>query len=192
MNRAVLALALGGLAVAALSAAARRMRRSLVSVTVRGRSMEPTYHDGDRVLVRRGGPLARGRVVVVERLPFEARRPAPPGQPGPGPTWLIKRVAAVPGDPVPRALGPALAAAPQDLVPPGGLVLLGDNPDVSQDSRRMGFFPADAVLGVVVRSRRAGGGDPASRAHATGFSPPARGGRRPLPPRTGWRRRVSP
>ncbi|WDM15122.1 S26 family signal peptidase [Streptomyces lavenduligriseus] len=153
MNRCAPVLVVGGLALAVLAAVARRTRRTLVAVTVRGRSMEPTYRDGDRVLVRRGGPLVQGRVVVVERLPFHGRRPAPPGLPGPEPTWVIKRVAAVPGDPVPRGLGPALAAVPEDLVPPGKLVLLGDNPRVSQDSRRMGLFPADAVLGVVVRAR---------------------------------------
>jgi signal peptidase I len=30
-------------------------------------------------------------------------------------------------------------------------VLLGDNPVRSNDSRQMGYFPAERVLGVVVR-----------------------------------------
>jgi hypothetical protein len=30
-------------------------------------------------------------------------------------------------------------------------VLLGDNPDWSNDSRQMGYFPAERLLGVVVR-----------------------------------------
>lgn len=65
---------------------------------------------------------------------------------------MIKRVAAVPGDPVPRDEVPALADVPEACVLPGKLVLLGDNPDVSYDSRRAGYFPAERVLGVVVRS----------------------------------------
>ncbi|MGH3366648.1 MAG: S24 family peptidase [Nocardioidaceae bacterium] len=35
---------------------------------VRGRSMEPTLYDGDRLLVRHGGPPRIGRLAVV-RLP---------------------------------------------------------------------------------------------------------------------------
>ena len=45
----------------------RRPRRWGVAV-VRGRSMEPTLHEGDRLLVAHGGPPRPGRVVVV-RLP---------------------------------------------------------------------------------------------------------------------------
>jgi signal peptidase I len=32
------------------------------------------------------------------------------------------------------------------------LVLLGDNPDWSYDSRQFGYFPAERLLGVVVRT----------------------------------------
>lgn len=60
---------------------------------------------------------------------------------------VIKRVAAVPGDPVPF---PIDGSGP--LVPPGSLVLLGDNPDGSGDSRQYGYVPVDAVVGVVLRS----------------------------------------
>jgi signal peptidase I len=48
-----------------------RMRRFLASwglAVVRGRSMQPTMHDGDRLLVRHGGRPSPGDVVVV-RLP---------------------------------------------------------------------------------------------------------------------------
>ncbi|MEV8475605.1 S26 family signal peptidase [Streptomyces sp. NPDC051173] len=125
------------------------LSRRLVVVTVRGSSMSPAFHDGDRVLVRRGSSPAVGQVVVTER---PARGGAWPRGPvrstaeATGREWLIKRVAAVPGDPVPRAL----ASVPEERVPPGKLVLLGDNRTVSLDSRELGYFPADRVLGMVL------------------------------------------
>lgn len=134
------------LVLAASAALAHALGRVLISVTVRGTSMAPAYRDGDRVLVRRDRPPVTGQVVVVADLP--------PAGPQMAPAWLIKRVAAVPGDPVPRDLAPVLAHVPEDLVPPGKLVLLGDNQNVSRDSRHMGYFPADAVLGAVLRSHR--------------------------------------
>ncbi|MEU9363640.1 S26 family signal peptidase [Streptomyces avermitilis] len=144
---------LASLTLVAGTVVARSLGRVLVSVTVRGTSMAPAYRDGDRVLVRRDRPPARGQVVVVEGLPpgGQPRHPAPAGESGPGRTWLIKRVAAVPGDPVPRDQVPALAHVREDRVPLGKLVLLGDNLDVSHDSRRMGYFPMDSVLGTVLK-----------------------------------------
>ncbi|MET7301344.1 S26 family signal peptidase [Embleya sp. NPDC005575] len=121
-------------------------RRRLVAVTVRGSSMEPAYRDGDRVLVTRGSRPAPGRVVVIAHA-----RPGRSASDARTRTWLIKRVAAVPGDPVPRDGVAALAAVPERHVPPGKLVLLGDNPDASLDSRQMGYFAADRVLGTVMR-----------------------------------------
>jgi signal peptidase I len=102
--------------------------------------MEPAYRDGDRVLVRRGAAPRTGDVVVTEHP--RARR---------GGDLLIKRVAAVPGEPIPRAGVPALAREPGTRVPAGHLVLLGDNRPVSLDSRELGYFPADGVLGRVLR-----------------------------------------
>jgi signal peptidase I len=64
---------------------------------------------------------------------------------------VIKRVAAVPGDPRPKAWLPATRQPTEAHVPTGKLVLLGDNPDWSNDSRQMGYFPAEQLLGVVVR-----------------------------------------
>ncbi|MFI7464785.1 S26 family signal peptidase [Nonomuraea sp. NPDC049646] len=114
------------------------LRVRFVAVTVRGRSMEPTLWHGDRVLVRRS-PLdgvRPGQLVVVAAEP--------------GASWLVKRVVAVPGDPVPRAVVPALANRPERVVPPGQLVVLGDNRPISFDSRRFGYVPARQLLGVVV------------------------------------------
>ncbi|MGK5545640.1 S26 family signal peptidase [Streptomyces sp. URMC 127] len=131
------------------------LARNLVAVTVRGASMEPSYADGDRVLVRRAPALTIGRVVVVERPVPGVGWSHPPLSPAAGGAevasreWLIKRIAAVPGDVVPRDRVPALADVPEDTVPGGRLVLLGDNQKVSFDSRRFGYFPVERVLGAV-------------------------------------------
>ncbi|WP_246203477.1 S26 family signal peptidase [Streptomyces tailanensis] len=133
------------------------LSRTWAVVTVCGPSMEPAYRDGDRVLVRRSPTLRRGQVVVVEqgagryagqRRPLSAVAGAVAVADR---AWLIKRVAAVPGDPVPPEAGPALAELAGSRVPEGALVLFGDNTAVSVDSRTLGFFPHNRILGVVVR-----------------------------------------
>lgn len=147
----------GAAGAAGLAVGAALAVRGLVAVTVRGASMEPEYHDGDRVLVRRVAHPATGQVVVVERPVPGIGWPEPPVPRGAGAPaltgreWLIKRVAAVPGERVPREGIPALAHAVEDVVPPGRLVLLGDNRSISFDSRRVGYFPAERVLGTVLR-----------------------------------------
>ncbi|MEV5824728.1 S26 family signal peptidase [Spirillospora sp. NPDC052242] len=132
-------------AVAAALAALGWARGRLVVVTVGGTSMTPTLHDGDRVLVRRR-PLhrvRRGDVVVLEPPPDGTRLPGPPGPDGRN--WNVKRVAALPGDPLPPGV-----PGPDGTVPAGALAVLGDNPD-SVDSRHRGPYPGDRLLGVVVR-----------------------------------------
>lgn len=126
------------------------LRRRFVSVLIYGNSMEPTLRPGQRVLVRRTGAdrVRRGQVVVL------ANPTGAPPEAG-SPPWLIKRVAAVPGDPVPRETVPALRYVTEPRVPAGRLVLLGDNHAASYDSRRAGYFTADTVLGIVVRTLRA-------------------------------------
>ncbi|MEQ4301019.1 S26 family signal peptidase [Plantactinospora sp. B6F1] len=131
------------------------LARRLVTVTVRGPSMEPTFQDGDRVLVRRGRAMSVGQVVVVERpTPRDCRsgRPLTSSRTlaESGPRWMIKRVAAVPGDRVPRGRVAALANVSEDRVPPGLVVLLGDNHRASFDSRQFGYFPAERILGAVL------------------------------------------
>jgi signal peptidase I len=138
------------LAVGAVAVGYRLRRRWLI-VTVTGVSMEPTLNDGDKVLVRRvrAARVGRGQLVVLE------------GNAGSGPVpglghgRLIKRVAALPGDPVPDEVAVVLDAAatpPDGRVPAGSLVVLGDNSAASVDSRVLGFFGTDRVIGVVVRA----------------------------------------
>jgi signal peptidase I len=71
-----------------------------------------------------------------------------------GRTWMIKRAAAVPGDPVPASVAATVSAATGARVPDGRLIILGDNTAASIDSRRHGYLSEDAVLGVVVRRLR--------------------------------------
>jgi signal peptidase I len=122
----------------ALGATTLLLRTGYVAVRVDGVSMEPTLRPGDRVLVRRMRPhrLRRGQVVVF-------------AHPGGDTPYLVKRAVALPGDPVPPL--PGLAGS---RVPAGSLVVLGDNPHASFDSRQAGYFAADTLLGVVVRRLR--------------------------------------
>lgn len=128
---AALSLAVTVVAVAAV------VRTRFVVVSVSGPSMEPVLSDGDRLLVRRR-PLRRvrgGDVVVL-------------ANPQPGAAWIVKRAAAVPGEPVPALLRDIVGEA---VVRPGRFLVLGDNPDVSFDSRRFGYRDAGQLLGVMVR-----------------------------------------
>ncbi len=126
---------------------------------VRGNSMEPTYQDGQVVLVRRRTPLNpklhRNDVVLLQRDRGEV---------------IIKRVFRLPGEEVtpgyPFLVGGADPQRLQDYyeqqtvtaggvaktrysVPEGYLVVLGDNPDVSEDSRFFGPVPVSSVIGAV-------------------------------------------
>jgi signal peptidase I len=107
------------------------IRHRYTVVTVRGDSMRPTYRPGDRLLVRRG-TVHRGQCVVFAEPPDG---------------WIVKRVLATSGDPVP----PGLPAVTGSHVPPGCLVVVGDDPDRSYDSRHFGYVTGDRVRGVVLR-----------------------------------------
>jgi signal peptidase I len=116
------------------------LRRRLLVVTVIGVSMEPTYSSGDRLLVRRSRlkGIRTGQIVVVQ-VSGAATGDTTAGR-------LVKRAVAVPGDPVP----PQIPISDQ-VVPEDRLLVLGDNPAHSDDSRRLGYIPADALIGVVLR-----------------------------------------
>ena len=112
------------------------LRRRYVTATVRGNSMSPTLLDGTRVVATRADEYRVGDIVV-----FRAKR-AVRGDPG----CRIKRVAAIGGEPAPAWLG----LPDPTVVPPGCLVVAGDNPH-SQGSRQLGFIPLTVVLGRVTR-----------------------------------------
>jgi signal peptidase I len=132
------------------------LRTQLAMVLVRGTSMLPALRPGDRVLVRHGPPTRRpGRLrvgmVVVVRSPVAL--PAPRGIWPVAPRlgwdhWIIKRVAALPGDHVPSAMYVATGGAA--TVPERKLLVSADNPN-GTDSRQWGFLPAGDVLGTVVK-----------------------------------------
>jgi signal peptidase I len=125
--------------------------------------MHPALASGDQVLVRRRrlGQIRRGAVVAV-RLPLPLAGPrsrrdlaaavyagqdvGPGSARGAGADLMVKRAVALPGDPVPEGV-----PGPSRTVPAGHLVVLGDNPGRSHDSRAVGYVPAGALLGVVVR-----------------------------------------
>ena len=154
----VLALGVGSVAGVALAVVIYLRRRYRV-VTVDGDSMLPTFASGTRVLVRRSPlPAVIAEDVVVIAHPWREHLAEHGSRP-----WMIKRAAAVPGDRVPvsvlrglrddRArIGPRTPPLPVGaVVPDGALIVLGDNPDGSTDSRHFGYASSLDLLGVVVR-----------------------------------------
>jgi signal peptidase I len=144
------------LAVAVLTAVCvlRWIRRNITIVRVLGTSMSPTYRDGEKVIARRvrATKLRRGDVAVLNAAT------GPSLMNGTAVTHLpvIKRVAALPGDVVPKDIHVPLPEAEQTprTVPDGCLLVLGDNAERSVDSRAYGFLALDAVEGKVVRKVR--------------------------------------
>lgn len=131
--------------VAAAVLAVGGARRLLLVVTVEGTSMTPTYPPGQRLLVLRT-PVARVRrgAAVVFRL-------AADGQGGAArPPLIVKRLAAGAGDPVPPAVREAVGTRDGGRVPRGSVVLLGDDPATSTDSRAWGYVARHRISGVVV------------------------------------------
>lgn len=129
----------------AVLAAATYARRRWMVVRVVGDSMAPAIRDGAVLVARRvRGPLRLDDVVVF----------APPidaidghfDDGDPDPALRVKRVAALPGDPI-----PAWATAARDQahrVPAGSLVVRGDAAE-SQDSRHYGLVAIADVVGVI-------------------------------------------
>ena len=120
-------------------------------VTVYGPSMEPALTDGDRLLARRcaARALRAGSLVIFLEPGLGRSAPRPAWLTGAAKKlWVVKRVAAVPGEPVPEEVRPAVDGA--TVVPPRTIVVLGDSPQ-SRDSRHWGFIPASLILGKAVR-----------------------------------------
>ncbi|MFI7638336.1 signal peptidase I [Nonomuraea sp. NPDC049400] len=131
------------------------LRAQFVIVTVEGDSMAPLLRPGDQLVVRRKGleQIRAGDIVVLE--PPDSR-----GGPGRsesvglrGRHWVIKRAAALPGEPVPEGLTYAPDVPREAIVPAGRLFVLGDNAINSIDSRAYGSVPGRDVLGVVIHIR---------------------------------------
>ena len=112
------------------------------TVVVSGHSMEPTFHNHDKVLVCHAfwlvGPIKDGDVVVV-------KDDNPDG-------FIIKRVYKMGGETVDWLNNPkgwSLTQGPY-VVPQGKLFLLGDNRMESEDSRVFGPRDASTALGKVL------------------------------------------
>ena len=124
---------------------------------ISGRSMEPTLHDGEMVMIHKLSPslieLERGDLVIF-------RAPKDPNKD------LIKRVVALPGDTVEICDNELFVngelvteeyilqdAYPRDedklTVPVDQIYVLGDNRPQSQDSRQFGPVPLHSVRGEV-------------------------------------------
>jgi signal peptidase I len=125
----------------------RTVRRRWSIVTVHGSSMAKSLPPGQRVLIRHGVTVvATGDIVLIPRPDRQdGWQLRPPSDSDGQPRWMLKRVVAVAGDPMPAEL----ATKPDELVPAGRLVLLGEH-DRSWDSRQLGPCPTEAVAGKVV------------------------------------------
>jgi signal peptidase I len=123
---------------------------------VRGSSMAPGIHDGDRILVDQLafwlGGIQRGDVVVL-RYPRDPRLD------------YIKRVIGLPGDEIEIVRGAVhvnddllvepyvdegdTSSCPRQRIPEGHYFVLGDNRPHSSDSREFGLVPAECIRGKV-------------------------------------------
>jgi signal peptidase I len=127
------------------------------SAVVDGRSMTPTLHSGDYLLITRGyKALHRGDVIVTHV--DEAGRSVE----------LVKRIIAIPGDTVEirndvaivnglteplrgQYVDPRFAVSrPEFVIPPDLVYVLGDNRPGSEDSRFLGPVPISGIVGRAV------------------------------------------
>ncbi len=113
------------------------------TIEVKGNSMEPTFHSGQRLLISKAywlvGDIRKNDIVVVKNVD--------------GGDTIIKRVYALPGQTVDFYNVPESYdfSKGEYKVPAGELYILGDNRPVSDDSRLFGPVKYGDVLGKVVR-----------------------------------------
>lgn len=128
----------------------------VVRAEVIGHSMEPTYYEGDKVFVSRLNNPSRGDIVIVKE---DSKN-------------VIKRIVALPGDTI--EIKDSMLFVNNKLVEEpylnsnvleysGGCAeegiklnensyfILGDNRNVSKDSREIGPISKDMIVGVVIR-----------------------------------------
>jgi signal peptidase I len=112
------------------------------TVVVSGESMLPTLKNGQRVLTSKAywlvGPIKNKDIVVI-------RDDGPTG-------YIIKRVYRMAGEVVDWYNVPETFDFRQGefRVPVGSIYVLGDNREVSEDSRRFGAITLDKIIGKVV------------------------------------------
>ena len=118
---------------------------NFTTVVVSGYSMFPTFKTGRRLLATKAywlvGPLKHDDIVVVREL-----------DPNTGSGYFIKRVYRLAGETVDMVNIPRtwkLAQGPYK-VPSGSVYVLGDNREVSSDSREFGAVPLSRIIGKVV------------------------------------------
>lgn len=133
-----------GVTLLGVLAVALFMLLNFKTVVVSGNSMEPTFNDKERVLVTTAywlvGDIKKKDIVVVR---------GPEGVP------IIKRVYGVSGDRIDFFNVPEdwSLTAGEYRVPDDTIYILGDNREVSEDSRRLGPIAVSDVLGKVVTPR---------------------------------------
>ena len=116
------------------------------AVVVSGNSMEPTYKDGDKLWASKAywlvGQIKKKDVVVLKT-----------GDTAQG--YIIKRVYGLGGDVIDWKNVPESysLANGEYRVPAGQVYVLGDNRDVSEDSRALGPFPESQIIGRIVAKR---------------------------------------
>jgi signal peptidase I len=157
--------------VAALLLALGLRASAFETFSIPSGSMEPTIGIGDRILVWKAfftwHDVRRGDIVVFTRPPRDHR-------PGPARDDLVKRVIALPGqtiysigngiyvdgrrlrepylpsrDPLGSPIPAASRAAPY-RVPPGEFYVMGDNRQISCDSRSWGPVKGSSIVGKAV------------------------------------------
>lgn len=120
---------------------------NFTTVVVSGPSMLPTFKTGRRLLATKAywlaGPLRHDDIVVIREA-----------DPNAGTGYFIKRVYRLAGETVdmvniPRAPLWTLAKGPY-VVPKDSIYVLGDNREVSSDSREFGAVPLSRVIGKVI------------------------------------------